>query len=57
MLEMGVLPQVASATSACMILYTSFTATTRYCYGYYYFQLPLPPVLLLLVTYNASLSR
>ncbi|KAG5177897.1 hypothetical protein JKP88DRAFT_258660 [Tribonema minus] len=30
MLEMGVLPQVASATSACMILYTSFTATTSF---------------------------
>ena len=30
MLEMGVHPQVASATSACMILYTSFTATTSF---------------------------
>jgi uncharacterized membrane protein YfcA len=30
MLEMGVHPGVASATSACMILYTSFTATTSY---------------------------
>ena len=30
MLEMGILPQVASATSACMILFTSFTATTSY---------------------------
>mmetsp|Transcript_40443 Transcript_40443/g.126537 ORF Transcript_40443/g.126537 Transcript_40443/m.126537 type:complete len:460 (-) Transcript_40443:211-1590(-) len=30
MLEMGVHPAVASATSACMILYTSFTATTSF---------------------------
>jgi uncharacterized membrane protein YfcA len=30
MLEMGVHPQVASATSATMILYTSFTATTSF---------------------------
>eukprot|EP00611_Tribonema_gayanum_P011064 TRINITY_DN21199_c0_g1_i1.p1 TRINITY_DN21199_c0_g1~~TRINITY_DN21199_c0_g1_i1.p1 ORF type:complete len:524 (+),score=113.26 TRINITY_DN21199_c0_g1_i1:90-1661(+) len=30
MLEMGVHPKVASATSACMILFTSFTATTSF---------------------------
>lgn len=30
MLEMGVDPQVASASSACMILFTSFTATTSF---------------------------
>jgi uncharacterized membrane protein YfcA len=30
MLAMGVHPAVASATSACMILFTSFTATTSY---------------------------
>jgi uncharacterized membrane protein YfcA len=30
MLHMNVLPGVASATSACMILFTSFTATTSY---------------------------
>ncbi|KAL7480515.1 hypothetical protein ACHAW6_006205 [Cyclotella cf. meneghiniana] len=30
MLAMGVHPAVASATSACMILFTSFTATTTY---------------------------
>ncbi|CAM9639347.1 unnamed protein product [Phaeothamnion confervicola] len=30
MLEMGVHPLVASASSACMILYTSFTATTSF---------------------------
>ena len=30
MLQMGVLPSVASATSACMILFTSFTATTSF---------------------------
>ncbi len=30
MLEMGVNPQVASASSACMILFTSFTATTSF---------------------------
>jgi len=30
MLEMGVHPAVASATSACMILYTSFTATSSF---------------------------
>jgi hypothetical protein len=30
MLAMGVLPSVSSATVACMILYTSFTATTSY---------------------------
>jgi uncharacterized membrane protein YfcA len=30
MLEMGVHPQVASATSACMILYTAFTATISF---------------------------
>ncbi|CAN0410444.1 unnamed protein product, partial [Hapterophycus canaliculatus] len=30
MLEMGVHPMVASATSAVMILYTSFTATTSF---------------------------
>jgi uncharacterized membrane protein YfcA len=30
MLAMGVHPSVASATSACMILFTSFTATTTF---------------------------
>jgi len=30
MLAMGVHPAVSSATSACMILFTSFTATTSY---------------------------
>lgn len=30
MLAMGVHPAVASATSACMILFTSFTATTSF---------------------------
>jgi len=30
MLEMGVDPQVAAASSACMILFTSFTATTSF---------------------------
>ncbi len=30
MLEMGIHPAVASATSACMILFTSFTATTTF---------------------------
>ena len=30
MLEMGVHPQVASATSACMILYTTSTATVSF---------------------------
>ena len=30
MLALGVNPQVASATSACMILFTSFTATTSF---------------------------
>jgi uncharacterized membrane protein YfcA len=30
MLAMGVHPAVASATTACMILFTSFTATTTY---------------------------
>jgi len=30
MLAMGVHPAVGSATSACMILFTSFTATTSY---------------------------
>jgi uncharacterized membrane protein YfcA len=30
MLAMGVHPAVASATSACMILFTSFTATTTF---------------------------
>ena len=34
MLAMGIHPAVASATSACMILFTSFTATTTFCvYG------------------------
>ena len=34
MLAMGLHPAVASATSACMILFTSFTATTTFCvYG------------------------
>jgi uncharacterized membrane protein YfcA len=34
MIAIGVHPQVASATSACMILFTSFTATTTFCvYG------------------------
>ena len=30
MLKMGVEPKVASATSAVMIMYTAFTATTSY---------------------------
>ena len=30
MLKMGVQPKVASATSAVMIMYTAFTATTSY---------------------------
>ena len=34
MLAMGIHPAVASATSACMILFTSFTATSTFCvYG------------------------
>ena len=30
MLALGVNPQVASATAACMVLFTSFTATTTF---------------------------